>query len=167
MHLDDDEEDVVTDIREQMFHNTVREHIVSRPFRIYISLCACFFSSDFTLELLCFIHLPSSMSESIGGDLWLQLYTRMQCENVNMHAYKQTSRDIKYACILYLCYIVQRRCVRVLCVYNWGHCHRHRRTTRRARGFDSRSSSRLCTKYKTAPECNQHIAPAEGFITFK
>lgn len=29
MDLVDDEEDEVTDIREQIFHNTVREHIVS------------------------------------------------------------------------------------------------------------------------------------------
>lgn len=29
MDMDDDDEETTTDIREQMFHNTVREHIVS------------------------------------------------------------------------------------------------------------------------------------------
>lgn len=32
MDLLDDDEDVIVDIREQMFHNTVREHIVSNFF---------------------------------------------------------------------------------------------------------------------------------------
>lgn len=46
MDLVDDEEDVVTDIREQIFHNTVREHIVS----VAINILSIYLHDRITIE---------------------------------------------------------------------------------------------------------------------